>query len=98
LRTPAERRVHRRFVSAHCVLAGYDAFGQGVLGKVQAQACHGAGEVARVYADERALFCPAQVFLTPLHGSMSALATGKIKAKGPAQRELAGLRFRSRLG
>jgi hypothetical protein len=33
LRTPAERRVHRRFISAHCLLAGYDAFGQGVLGK-----------------------------------------------------------------
>ena len=73
LRTPAERGVHRRFVSAPCVVAGYDAFGQGVLGKVHAQARHGAGEGARVYADEGALFCPGQVFRTALHGSMSAL-------------------------
>jgi hypothetical protein len=29
LRTPAERRVHGRFVSAHCALAGHDAFGEG---------------------------------------------------------------------
>jgi hypothetical protein len=57
LRTPAQRRVRRRFVSAHRLLAGYDAFGQGVLGKVHAQARHSAGEGARVYADERALLC-----------------------------------------
>jgi hypothetical protein len=64
LRTPAERRVRRRFVSAHRLLAGYDAFGQGILGKVHAQARHGAGEAARVDADERALFCPGQLFFT----------------------------------
>src|ERR1700722_17922391 len=50
LRTPAERRVHRRFVSAHCLLAGYDAVGQGVLGKVYAQARHSVGEPAHVDA------------------------------------------------
>jgi hypothetical protein len=69
LRTPAERRVHRRFVSAHCVLAGHDAFGQGVLGEVGAQARHSVGEPAHVDADERALFCPGQVFLTAFHAA-----------------------------
>ena len=33
LRTPAERRVHRRFVSAQRLIAGNDAFGQGVVGE-----------------------------------------------------------------
>ena len=28
LRTPAKRRVHRRFVSAQRLVAGHDAFGQ----------------------------------------------------------------------
>ena len=32
-----------------------------------AQARHGVGEVAHIHADERALFCPGQVFLTALH-------------------------------
>ena len=73
LRTSAERRVHRRFVSAHCVLAGHDAFGQRVLGEVGAQARHSVREVAHVYADERPLFCPGQLFFTALHGSESAL-------------------------
>jgi hypothetical protein len=67
LRTPAQRRVDRRFVSAHCVLAGHDAFGQGILVKVGAQARHGVGEPAHVDADERALLCPGQLFLTALH-------------------------------
>jgi hypothetical protein len=47
LRTPAERRVHRRFVSAHCVVAGHDALGQEVPVEVGAQACHSVGEPAR---------------------------------------------------
>ena len=34
LRTPAERRVDRRFVSAPRLVAGHGAFGQGVLGEV----------------------------------------------------------------
>jgi hypothetical protein len=68
LRTPAERRVHRRFVSAQRLVAGHNAFGQGVLVEVGAQARHSVGEVAHVYADERALFCPGQLFLTALHG------------------------------
>jgi hypothetical protein len=71
LQTPAERRVHRRFVSAHRLVAGDDAFGQGVRVEVRAQERHSVGEVAHVYADERALFCPGQLFLTALHGSTS---------------------------
>jgi hypothetical protein len=66
LRTPAERRVYRGFVSAPCLVARHDAFGQGVLVEVRAQARHSVGEFADVYADERALFCPGQVFLTAL--------------------------------
>jgi hypothetical protein len=61
LRTPAERRVRRRFVSAHRLLAGHDA-----LVEVGAQASHGVGEAAHADADERALFCPDQSF-TALH-------------------------------
>ena len=68
LRAPAERRVHRRLVSAQRLVAGYDAFGHGVLVEVRAQARHSVGEVAYVYADERALFRPGQLFLTALHG------------------------------
>ena len=69
LRTPAERRVHRRFESEQRLVAGYDVFGQGVLGEVGAQARHGVGESAHVDADERALLCPGQVFFTALHPS-----------------------------
>jgi hypothetical protein len=60
LRAPAERRVHRRFESAHCLVAGHDAFGQGVLVEVGAQARHSVGEGAYVHADERALFRPGR--------------------------------------
>jgi len=67
LRTPAERRVHRRFVSAQRLVAGHDAFGQRVLGEVGAQARRSVGEVAHIDAYERALFCPGQLFLTALH-------------------------------
>jgi hypothetical protein len=54
-------------LSAHRLVTGHDAFGQGVLGEVPAQARHSVGEFADVYADERALFCPGQLFLTALH-------------------------------
>jgi hypothetical protein len=76
LRTPAERRVHRRFVSAHRVLAGHDAFGQGGVGEVGAQACHSVGEPAHADADKRALFYPGQVFLTALHAADSPARRG----------------------
>ena len=72
LRTPAERRVDRRFVSAHCVLAGHEAFGQRIIVEVGAQARHSVGEPAHVDADERALFCPGQLFITALHISPPA--------------------------
>jgi hypothetical protein len=52
----------RRLVSAHCVLAGHDAFVE-----VGAQARHGVGEAAHADANERALFCPGQLFFTALH-------------------------------
>ena len=39
----------------------------GGLGEVGAQARHSVGEAAHVDADERALFCPGQLFLTALH-------------------------------
>jgi gag-polyprotein putative aspartyl protease len=77
LRTPAERRVHRRFASAHRLLAGHDAFGQGILGEVRAQACHSVGEPAHVDAHERPLFCPGQLFFTALHGSRSGARRGE---------------------
>jgi hypothetical protein len=67
LQAPAERSIARRFVSAHCVLAGYDAFAE-----VGAQARHGVGEAAHADADERPLFCPGQLFLTGLHAAESA--------------------------
>jgi hypothetical protein len=70
LRTPAERCVDGRFVSVPRLVTGHDAFGQGVLGEVGAQARHSVGEVAHVDADERALFCPGQLFPTALHGSI----------------------------
>ena len=54
LRTPAERRVDRRFVSAQRLVARHEAFGQVVLGKVGAQARHGGSEVAHVDANETA--------------------------------------------
>ena len=54
MRLQFERRVHRRFVSAPGLVAGHDAFGQGVLVEVGAQARHSVGEVADVDADERA--------------------------------------------
>ena len=43
LRTPAERRVDRRFESEQRLVAGHDAFGQGVLGEVRAQPRHSVG-------------------------------------------------------
>jgi len=76
LRTPAERRVYRRFVSAPCLVAGHDAFGQGVLVAVGAQARHSVREVAHVYADERPLFCPGQLFFTALHAAESPACRG----------------------
>jgi hypothetical protein len=76
LRTPAERRVHRRFVSAHRLVAGHGAFGQGVLGEVRAQARHSVREVAHIDADERALLCPGQLFLTALHAADSPACRG----------------------
>jgi hypothetical protein len=48
LRTPAERRVDSRFESEQRLVAGHDAFGQGVLGEVRAQTRHGAVELAHV--------------------------------------------------
>jgi hypothetical protein len=51
-----------------------------VLGEVGAQARHGVGEVAYVDGDERALFCPGQVFLTALH-----LAIFRVSAGGSRQ-------------
>ena len=62
LRAPAERRIHRRSESAQRLVAGHDAFGQGVLGEAGAQAPHGAGEVGPVHANERALFAPTRLF------------------------------------
>jgi hypothetical protein len=73
------RRAHDRAddffeqVNEAVINNGESAFRACLLGKVQAQARHGAGEVARVYANECALLCPAQLFLTALHGSGSAL-------------------------
>ena len=61
LRTPAERRVDGRFVSVPRLVAGHDP------GEVGAQARHGAGEAAHVDANDRALFCPGQLFFTALH-------------------------------
>ena len=81
LRAPAERRVHRRFESAQRLLAGHDAFGQGVLVEVGAQARHGAGEVAPVDADERALFCPGQVFVPALHPSRLPWSASRVGGK-----------------
>jgi hypothetical protein len=67
LRTPAERRVRRRFVSAPCLIAGHDAFGQGVLVEVGGQACHSVGEVAHVDADG----ARAVLSITALHAAES---------------------------
>ena len=72
LRAPAERRVHGCSKPAQCLLAGHDAFGQGVLGEVGAQASHGVGEAADAHTDERALFCLAQVFVPALHFRLAA--------------------------
>ena len=48
LRTPRERRVDRRFKSEQRLIAGHDAFGQGVLGEVRAQPRHSVVELAHV--------------------------------------------------
>jgi hypothetical protein len=53
--TSAPSLSHRRLVSAQRLVAGRDAFGQGVLVEVRAQARHSVGEVAYVYADGRTL-------------------------------------------
>ena len=85
LRTPAERRVHRRFVSAHRLVAGHGAFGQGVLGEVRAQARHSAGKVAHVHADERALLaqvsCSSRLFMRPKVGNGSACHAGRVERR-----------------
>ena len=47
LRTPAERRIDRRFESEERLVAGHGAFGQG-LGEVRAQPRHSAVELAHV--------------------------------------------------
>jgi hypothetical protein len=62
---PLAPRVRPRFVSAPCLIAGHDAFGQGILVEVGAQACHSVGEV-HVDADERVAVLPRS---TVLHGS-----------------------------
>jgi hypothetical protein len=54
------------FAAAQRLVAGYDAFGHGVLVEVGAQARHWVGEVAYVYADERALLPRSAV----PHGSL----------------------------
>ena len=72
LRAPAKRRVHRGSEPAQRLLAGYDAFSQGVLGEVGAQASHGVGEAAHAHTDKRALFCLAQVFVPALHFRLAA--------------------------
>ena len=77
LRTPAERRVDGRFVSVPRLVAGHDAFGQGVLVEVGAQARHSVGEVAHVYADERAPLCPGQLFFTALHAAEKSGVAGR---------------------
>ena len=50
----------------------------GVLGEVGAQAPHGVREPAHTDADERALLCPDQLFLTVLHtvDSLHAMTSG----------------------
>jgi hypothetical protein len=58
------------------LIAGHDACGQGVRVEVGAQARHGVGEVAHVDVDERALFCPGQLFLTALHAADSPVCRG----------------------
>jgi hypothetical protein len=65
-------------VSAHCLVTGHDAFGQGVRVEVRAQERHSVREVAHVYADERPLFCPGQLFFTVLRGSRRSLARKKL--------------------
>jgi hypothetical protein len=74
LRAPAERRVHRSSESAQRLVAGHDAFGQGVLGEVGAQARHGVSEAAHAHADECALFCQGKVFVPALHLTSCALS------------------------
>ena len=97
LRTPAERRVHRRFVSARRLVAGHDAFGQGVLVEVRAPARHSVGEVAYVDADKRALFCPGQLrpgfFMgstsTPSHAAKPAKLWYVSGRRGPGDTTMA---------
>jgi hypothetical protein len=78
LRTPAKRRVRRRFVSAHCVLAGHEAFGQGILVEVGAQARHSVGDLpmptpmsARCFAQ---VSCSSWLFMRPIVRRAGALA------------------------
>ena len=59
------------------------AFGQGILVEVGAQARHSVREAAYVYADERALFRPGQLFLTALHGSKKLGRSGGRKSGTP---------------
>jgi hypothetical protein len=42
---------------------------RGFSSRVGAQARHSVREAAHVYADERPLFCPGQLFFSTLHGS-----------------------------
>jgi hypothetical protein len=71
LRTPAERRVDGRFVSAPRLVAGHGAFVE-----IRAQERHSVREVAHVDADERPLFCPGQLFFTALHAADSPACRG----------------------
>jgi hypothetical protein len=71
LRTPAERRVDGRFVSAPRLVAGHGAFVE-----IRAQARHSVGEAAHVHANERALLCPGQLFLTALRAADSPAGGG----------------------
>ena len=91
LRTSAERRVNGRLVSAPRLVAGYDAFAE-----VDAQARHSVGEPAHADADERALLCPDQLFVTALHGprnpdvSLACASLVKDEVQGDQEGDLHG--------
>ena len=59
---------------------------RGISSRSSAQARHSVREAAYVYADERALFRPGQLFLTALHGSKKLGRSGGRKSGTPARR------------
>ena len=88
MRTPAERCVHRRFVSAQRWSLEMTPLVRGVLGEVRAQARHSAGEVAQVYAARGLAHLARTGFFNPVH--VKSLRADALRSLIIARKKLVG--------